>query len=1158
MSTQLTDIINLPASGLKDVTAVNMTVSCELMKNQLKASPVDPNDTILVAQDSTGHAMIFAIGSDHIFRLLKYTNGTADGYTQIDLSKSFTEYEKAISFDLSEDQSGNINLAVAFTKKGSTATDIFVATQLSNDFSKTDWANFKSLCVKVTDVDPAFIADHVRLGVAANNTAPLIVASGNINNDEFYYQINEDNKATKLALPEDVHHPTEIELGYCFGQKGKFFLYQIGETQTLECTTISDQFEGSETYDYSPGNVNIPEKYRHLTYNCMATAPGTETNPMTISSDLYVGTNSGIILFKGGKIAKGFQLVTDTIKDVHQVIVTEDEKSISIWAMASPNRLYYIYGAKKDGEYVFNDAILFNQNTLHIAPIRSKVKNTNELYLIDQSENVIHFWQDSKTTIWNQRTINTKSGEFLIDFSSFTTQIKLTDQDGSILPNTEVSLLSSEWVFASVNGKIFSLDVDVPATITTDKQGMINIIQMTNDIAAPIFHVDAPFLSKTVNIYQNGKIEKGLGKVESGADLKSAVGQDGKPILKEDLSTDTVDGVAYNLNQLTAAAATHKTGEQNPDHTFVTLTDKGTLETGKLNLAHIPKNFAISMKLNNGIWQHNDVGGSGFIKTGNVFDDIATFAGDALHWIENAFVDGIKLVEKGITYLKDGVSFVVKKVKDVLHFVLTIADKVLTIVLDTMVTVFKVVNWVLKLVGIDLTAILRWLGHLLGLDTVWDAHKVIAALLNNGINYGADLLENKLDDLHHFLETNLDKAENLVLKQVLPNNVKANTLSQAHSLNNPLNSAAGNWVFSQIMHHDLLGGGSSSSTTTNNPFTQFCQDVIEPTINVAIKDIAYVFQDLSSVLSGNVEDVYKLIPDLIKLIMDPIKTIILGLVQFLKDLVGDIQGFLTEGLNIPFLSTMYKYFSTLMGEEEELTITNGIAFLIAIPYTFVHKIITGTTAFAHGDLGMKSPDFFKNLFSNQTQPFVLTGASSAAINYSQIGGGIACIAAIPASIITLLSFASEGGDEEEGMSTLDKIALALSVLTDALTFPIKKDNQNDDAYILRVTTWVLSVIKDIGFKFIPNETAAAGSEAVVDVINLCLALPADILNKEDGWTYTQDILSNGGGAAAAGGVAAEQPEVGVVGAGVAYFGAIIGLVNAIQSDDIVHVVNPAG
>ena len=75
---------------------------------------------------------------------------------------------------------------------------------------------------------------------------------------------------------------------------------------------------------------------------------------------------------------------------------------------------------------------------------------------------------------------------------------------------------------------------------------------------------------------------------------------------------------------------------------------------------------------------------------------------------------------------------------------------------------------------------------------------------------------------------------------------------------------------------------------------------------------------------------------------------------------------------------------------------------------------------------------------------------------------------------------------------------------------------------------------------------------------MCLALPADVLNDENGLTYTQDVLSNAGGCAASGGSASGIPEITVAGAGIAYYGAIFGLGNAINTNGIVHVINPAG
>ncbi len=1160
MNEQLADVIYLPASGLGNIDTINMTVSCELMKNQLPASMIEPSGNILVAQDDQSNALIFTIGMDGVFRLLKFENGTSSGFTEIVLSTGFEAYDRAISFDLSQDTQGRISIAVALQRTGTTNTDVFLAAKLSNDDTKTNWSTFFSLCKKIEGVDSAFTAANIMVGKTDNGKAPLVIVSGNINNIEFYYQINssESYTAVSLAFPQNVHNPAAIELGYAFGQIGKFFLYEIGGSETILCQTMADEWLDSVTYDFSPGNADIPAEYRNLNYNCMATTAGAESNPFSISSDLYVGTDKGIILFKGAKIKNGgFQVVTDTIKNVRQVVVKEDANNISVWAMASPNRLYYIYGEKKGGEYVWNDPILFNSQTIHIAPIRKQSTFTNELYLVDQEENLMHCWQDPNSTIWNERKINTQADSFLLDFNSFTTQITITDQHGGIVPQAEVYLKSSEWIFVNINGKTYSLDVDNPAKVVTDSRGMINIIQMTEDISTPIIHLDAAFLDKTVNIYQNGKIEKGLAEIESGEDIQNAKDANGDPILTTEQSPDTLNGVSANLGVLSSAASSNKEGEVQEGHLFISLTEKGTLESNSLDVSHIPADFMVGMKYTKRSWKRFDELDNDFIKTGNVFDDIVTTTGDALVWMENLAESGISYISEGVTYLEEGVSFVIRKVGDVLQFVLTIADEILTIALDSFIAVFKVVSWILDLIGIDLGAILRWLGSLLGFDDIWETHKVIAALLENGVAYGAEKMETQLDSLKTYVEQAFDNLDSEMFNAVLPTAVKQQSLSQENS-NNILNSSAGNWIFSQIMHNNLLSGGGGS-VVNNNAFDRFVTDTIEPAVKDMLISLEQVFEDFSNILAGDVNAVYAMLPDLFDLVINPIKTIMVGIIDLLEDLIGYVQTALTGKSDMPFLSEMYKLFSLMAtgSAGSSPSVVNGIALLVAIPYTYMYKAIKGKAPFENGTKGMTSSSYFSDLFGAQPSPFILAGASNAALDYSKYGGAIGAFAAVPASIISLLSAAADSPSDGK-LSWSDKVGLGLSMLSASLTFPILKKDENNDAYNLNKDAWFLSLIKDMCFPFIKEKEIAAGLSGVVNVIILGETLAANIINKDDGWAYSQNILSNCGGSAAYGGAATKQTVVSVLGGGIAWAGAIVGMAHALDSDEIVHLINPAG
>jgi hypothetical protein len=229
--------------------------------------------------------------------------------------------------------------------------------------------------------------------------------------------------------------------------------------------------------------------------------------------------------------------------------------------MASPNNVYFIKGTITTDKYIFNNPILFQKGCLHIAPMRNQQKQSNELFLVNQKENLIHLWQDPVSTIWQERVITIKSEGFLLNFNSFTTHIKIVDHNTGIpITGQKVELTSSEWTFVSINGKIYSLDKNTPAEIMPDFRGSIEIIYMAKDISPPILHLSASFLNQTINIYQNGKILNGISKIKSGANIQNAKDSEGNPILTKKQSTQVLNGVANNLQQLTTSSSASKSG----------------------------------------------------------------------------------------------------------------------------------------------------------------------------------------------------------------------------------------------------------------------------------------------------------------------------------------------------------------------------------------------------------------------------------------------------------------------------------------------------------------------------------------------------------------------------------------------------------------------
>jgi hypothetical protein len=371
------DHITVPGAGEQTGRSVNIGVSCELMKNQLPGTDITATTDTAVVQDASGAPMIFTIGSDGHLRLLTMASPTATGFTVIDLMAGFPGYQATTAFDVVQDQTGRISLAAALTRADGSGTDVVIMGPVSDDLAKTDWAAFGRLAVKVTGIASTFTGSRIQMGSTDGGNTPFTIIVGTIGGEDFYYRVDgPQSPATELEFPENVlAEKTQVDLsiGFAFGDRATWFLYSTGEGQTLEATTLPADGGKSLTYDYGPGQGSIPAD---LQYTCMATPTGANTDSFSVSSDVYVGTESGVYLFQGARTAS-IATVTDQLKDVHELTVTQDEESISVWAVCSPNELYYIYG-KKGPTYTWNAPILFNPSVIHVAPIRSRLRRANE------------------------------------------------------------------------------------------------------------------------------------------------------------------------------------------------------------------------------------------------------------------------------------------------------------------------------------------------------------------------------------------------------------------------------------------------------------------------------------------------------------------------------------------------------------------------------------------------------------------------------------------------------------------------------------------------------------------------------------------------------------------------------------------------------------
>lgn len=962
-----TDVIKLAANG-KAFSNTEVTVVAELMKNQQHTSPLDPTGNIEVGQDDQGWPMIFTIGTDKKFYLMKLDSSVQGGYAIINLSDSLGTDLDAVTFAMTQDSKGKISISLAMAKKSGGDTVIFTASRLSNNFTETNWSNFSSVCHKINGVDAAFKVEQMLMNISDDGKAPVSIVAGNLKGYKYYYLLDGSAGARKYEFPEDVkQHPDslkDIAIGYAFGQTGIFFIYDIGESQTLACTTIADASLGSLSYDYSPGNTKIPEPFRHLTYNCISTPTGSKNKAISICSDIFVGSPTGVYCFKNAAINK-CELVTDKIKDVHELTVRQDKDSIVVWASAAGNKLYYIYGKKeaKGEKYVWNDPVLFKEDVLHIAPIRNTERQGNELFLVTQDKSIQHYWQDSGSTLWRQQVINVPDQNDVIEFNSYTTHLHFEDDKGKVLVEEKVKITASEWVYVTINGFVYSLDQGSCAEVSTDIMGNVTIITMTEDIACPIYHLTADWLDKTLNIYPNGKITKGLANIKSAADLKGAKTDEGKPVLSNSSYDDeTLNAVAGNISQLADKGHELKSGNHNASnpYTFTAVENKGVLHTGRFAINSLPENFMLSY------------GASGTLALtaapGDIFSDIINFAGDALHYLSEFVNTSIAAIRQGLIVLENGIQFVLKKIDEGLQFVLAIGDKILNIVLDTLGAVFKALNWVLKLIGIDLEKILEWLGKLLGWTDILETSDKICDMINNGFDViagTADVVSDKIAGIFRDIEVAIG-GEDLVNK--IGNTGKNN---KTDGRSGPIQNPVANWTNYHLVH----GKSSPTLSAGNDSFTEELErvfkDLLEKEIFTAGRAIEMIGDLLSHISTDSIgETITRLLQIIAVTVLEEVKHGILALFSLLKLLLNAIKAAVNAKMDIPILSGLLK----LILGGRELTVLRVVSIMIAIPVRIIYRIATGD-AFPHEQMSVMDVNVVNTMLKENVgvQSMVLAG-----------------------------------------------------------------------------------------------------------------------------------------------------------------------------------------
>lgn len=438
--------------------------------------------------------------------------------------------------------------------------------------------------------------------------------------------------------------------------------------------------------------------------------------------------------------------------------------------------------------------------------------------------------------------------------------------------------------------------------------------------------------------------------------MRDAKQQDGKPVIDPSTSNDVSDGVATNISSLHGVAADNFPPGKVGNVFAVAESPRSNSSSGPQVLKHtqlgriavplVPPNTAVGGTITNGsIHPMSPHATAALLHAAKFSFNPVDIAGDVWHHLEQiggTIAGGIK---DGLVKLDNGISFVISHVDDALSFVLKLADKVVTIALKTLGLIFKALNYVFKLVGIDISKLLRWLGHLIGWDEVWDTHKVIASYIRNGVDFATNHGIQYLELAKSSIDAAFDGFEDRVRAVMLPQTTADNTLpatksvapsQQSADMNSPqMNFAAYHLNQGQAQATDSEPDQSKPSLSLSALYDQF----LEPMTSTLLKKMGATGEDvLHLLLHGSTDDLKRVLFDAIDTMIAVVKQFLDSALDLAKDMLGTLDDVLNSDLAVPVIGPIYEFVTMLFGDEESFSVINGVSFLIAIPVTIAMKI----------------------------------------------------------------------------------------------------------------------------------------------------------------------------------------------------------------------------
>ncbi|RHZ70284.1 hypothetical protein CDV55_101406 [Aspergillus turcosus] len=523
--------------------------------------------------------------------------------------------------------------------------------------------------------------------------------------------------------------------------------------------------------------------------------------------------------------------------------------------------------------------------------------SNNVLFIHLTGKNLVQLTQDPSNGSWSQRSILLPSTDNsdMVQFSSFTSHLQITDVNGVNLPNTSLSLTSTTPISVYIHNDYHLLTPSFGVTVETDITGAVTIIQATEALTNTCFNVtltDSPDTTAQVDPLTNAWST--LSTVQSGDDLGAVQIQheDGstEPLIPDTVSPTDKATAAQCISQFLKVKDTLP-----PDGSTVTLPSNPSQPVPVWGATCGSDGFKYhegdeAAKLLYSVTSPES--------PMNLRSWLKAAAGDIFNWLKKAWGDVVKFV---VTFIMNKIEVAFKKV-------------------------------------------VAWLGFIFNWSDIKRAHLVIKNIVKQYTYQVVNTIDGLEGDISNAF-TNLEQAIS-AWGGVTDPGVSNGSLEQNSSQVQGSNTPQSNWAI-----HHTRNGQSVATTTYNEPtndpsgLTGVLEDLhnlyddelgdVKDLISQMKKDCVDNFSDLTPI-----QVIQRVMAILAEFVLKSAQNVITTVIDVAKLLIDTVLDYLDAPLNIPIISPLYRKF---VGDD--LSFLDLVCLIGAIPTTIIYKLITKTAPF---------------------------------------------------------------------------------------------------------------------------------------------------------------------------------------------------------------------